>query len=135
LTDGVNLDLIRDAFELLGEMPHHQPTGDLRADLVGELRSFRRAMNDCRLDRVLAVLAERSTALPELEPIRNRFVNEGERIIRTVLAHHVRGAQLEAGVMMLSGLIVHATLMRGTPPSDGIINRGVDIMLNSIKPK
>lgn len=71
------LDLVRDAFALLGEMPHHVATGDLRMDLVGELLSFRRAMEAHRLDRVLGVLAERATAVPELVPIRDRFVAEG----------------------------------------------------------
>ena len=38
------LDIIRDAFAMLGDMPHHQPVGDLHTDLIGELHSFRRAM-------------------------------------------------------------------------------------------
>lgn len=126
------LDLIRDAFALLGEMPHHETTGDLRADLIGELHSFRRAMEEHRLDRVLGVLAERSTALPELVPIRDRFVTEGERPIRTLLARHLRGARLDAAVLMLCGAIVHAALMRGERPSDTVIVRAVDAVLAMI---
>ncbi|HYN56665.1 MAG TPA: helix-turn-helix domain-containing protein [Motilibacterales bacterium] len=35
------MDLLRDAFAHYGEMPHYEPTtGDPRADLRGELRSF-----------------------------------------------------------------------------------------------
>jgi AcrR family transcriptional regulator len=123
------LDLVREAFALLGEMPHHVPTGDLRADLVGELHSFRRAMEEHRLDRVLGVLAERSTALPELVPIRDRFVAEGERPIRMLLARHLRGARLDAAVLMLCGAIVHAALMRGDRPSDAVIARAVDAVV------
>lgn len=126
------LDLVRDAFALLGEMPHHEPVGDLRTDLLGELHSFRRAMQVHRLDRVLAVLAERSTVLPELQEVRDRFVTEGERPIRAVLSTHLRGARLDAAVLMLCGLVVHSTLMRGTPPSDTVIARAVDAVLASI---
>lgn len=123
------VDLVRDAFALLGEMPHHTATGDLRADLVGELHSFRRAMEEHRLDRVLAVLAERATTQPELVPIRDRFVGEGERPIRTLLARRLRGARLDAAVLMLCGAIVHATLLRGERPSDLVIARAVDAVM------
>lgn len=123
------LDLIRDAFALLGEMPHHAATGDLRTDLVGELHSFRRAMEEHRLDRVLGVLAEHTTAHPELVPVRDRFVAEGERPIRTLLARHLRGARLDAAVLMLCGTVVHATLMRGTRPSDAVIAHAVDAVM------
>lgn len=123
------LDLVRDAFALLGEMPHHVATGDLRMDLVGELLSFRRAMEAHRLDRVLGVLAERATAVPELVPIRDRFVAEGERPIRLLLARHLRGARLDAAVLMLCGTIVHAVLMRGERPSDAVITRAVDAVM------
>ena len=127
------LDLIRDAFALFGEMPHHEPVGDLRADLIGELHSFRRAMKQHRLDRVLAVLAEGSTAQPELVPIRDRFVADGERPVRSLLAPHLRGARLDAAVLMLSGAIVHAALMHGELPTDAIIARTVDAVMAMIE--
>jgi AcrR family transcriptional regulator len=126
------LDLVRDTFARLGEMPHHRPTGDLRADLIGELHSFRRAMDEHRLDRVLSVLAERSTAVPELAPVRDRFVADGERPIRTLLAPHLRGARLDAAVLMLCGAVVHAVLMRGSRPSDTMIERSVDAVIGMI---
>lgn len=127
------LDLIRDAFSTLGEMPHHESVGDLRADLVGELHSFRRAMEAHRLDRVLAVLAERSTALPELAPVRDRFVAKGERPIRALLSRHLRGARLDAAVLMLCGTVVHAALMRGELPSDSVIARTVDAVMAMVE--
>ena len=127
------LDLIRDTFERLGEMPHHQPTGDLRADLVGELRSFRRAMEEQHLDRILVVLAERATTVPALAPIRDRFVADGERPIRRLLARHLRGARLEAAVLMLCGSVVHAALLRGDRPSDVVIDRAVDAVMAMVE--
>ena len=120
------VDLIRDTFERLGEMPHHEPTGDVRADLVGELRSFRQAMEEQHLDRILAVLAERATTVPALAPIRDRFVADGERPIRRLLARHLRGARLEAAVLMLCGTVVHAALLHGERPTDAVLDRAVD---------
>lgn len=127
------LDLIRDAFALLGEMPHHEPIGDLRSDLIGELHSFRSAMETYRLDRVLAVLAERSTVLPELEAVRDRFVADGERPIRALLARHLRGGRLDAAVLMLCGAVVHAALMRGALPSDAVIAHTVDAVVAMVE--
>lgn len=127
------LDLIRDAFDLLGEMPHYEPVGDLRADLTGELHSFRRAMEAHHLDRVLGVLAERSTSLPELAPIRDRFVAEGEKPIRSLLARQLRGTSLDAAVLMLCGTIVHSMLMRGDRPSDAVIARTVDAVMAMVE--
>jgi AcrR family transcriptional regulator len=127
------LDLVRDAFALLGEMPHHEPVGDLRTDLIGELHSFRRAMHEHRLDRLLSVLAERSTASADLAPIRDRFVQEGERPIRLLLSRHLRGARLDAAVLMLCGTIVHAALMRGERPGDAVIARAVDAVMAMVE--
>lgn len=127
-------DLVREAFEALGAMPHHEPTGDLRSDLVGELRSFRAAMQEHRLDRVLAVLAEGSSVRAELAPIRDRFVADGERPIRLVLSRHLRGARLDAAVLMLCGAIVHSVLLRGVLPSDAVIDRAVDAVVALVAP-
>src|ERR1700712_6093017 len=52
------IDLITMAIEALGEMPHHQRTGDLRADVIAELKVFRRGILDLGLDRVLASMAQ-----------------------------------------------------------------------------
>lgn len=122
-------DLIRDAFTMLGEVPHHVPTGDLRSDLIGELQGFRNAMQVHRLDRVLAVLAEGSTAWPELVSVRDQFVADGERPIRSLLSRQLRGARLDAAVLMLCGAVVHSALMHGRLPSDSVIDRTVGAVM------
>lgn len=123
------LALVRDAFAAFGDMPHHTPTGDARADLVGELTSFRTAMRERRLDRALAVLAERADPVPELVAVRARFVEEGERPLREVLAG-VLPAHLVAPVSaMLCGLVVHSVLLRGEGPSDADLAAAVDLVL------
>jgi AcrR family transcriptional regulator len=123
------LALVRDAFASFGAMPHHEPTGDLRADLVGELVSFRTAMTEHRLDRALAVLAERAGPVPELTEVRDAFVQDGERPMRRVLEPLLSGARLEAATAMLCGAIVHPVLLRGTSPSDEEIAVVVDVVL------
>src|ERR1700760_2101298 len=47
------VELITMAIESLGKMPHHERTGDLRADVIEELKVFRTGILDLRLDRVL----------------------------------------------------------------------------------
>lgn len=128
------LDLLRDAFAGFGDMPHHEPSGDLRADLVGELRSFRTAMVERRLDRALAVLAERASVsadVPEIVAIRDAFIRDGERPIREVLGRVLDGARLEAATMMLNGAVLHSVLMHGRPPTDDMIDVAVGVVLDA----
>ncbi len=54
----LRVDLIMLALDAIGDMPHQEPTGDLRADLIGELRVFRQVVLEYRLDQILAVMAQ-----------------------------------------------------------------------------
>ncbi|WP_336923516.1 TetR/AcrR family transcriptional regulator [Aquipuribacter sp. SD81] len=123
------LALVRDAFADFGDMPHHTPTGDVRGDLVGELTSFRTAMRERRLDRALAVLAERAGPVPELVDVRARFVEEGERPLREVLAGALPDGLVAPVSAMLCGLVVHSVLLRGEGPSDADVESAVDLVL------
>lgn len=123
------LALVREAFAAFGGMPHHEPTGELRADLVGELTSFRAAMVEHRLDRALVVLAERSGPVPELVEVRDRFVDDGERPMRRLLAGRLAEPALGAVTGMLCGAVVHPVLLRGHVPSDEELALVVDVVL------
>jgi AcrR family transcriptional regulator len=125
--------LVRDAFGAFGAMPHHEPTGDIRADLVGELRSFRAAMSERRLDRALAILAERAGPVPELQEVRRAFVEDGERPLRRLLEPFLSGARLEAVTAMLCGVVVHPVLLRGDPPDDRVIDAAVGLVLGDLE--
>lgn len=124
------LSLVRDAFAAFGDMPHHRPTGDLRADLLGELRSFRSAMVERRLDRALVVLAERAGPVAELVEVRDAFVEDGERPMRRLLAPSLREPALGAVTAMLCGAVVHPVLLRGHVPTDVELGLVVDIVLS-----
>ena len=128
-------DLLRDAFSGFGDMPHHESTGDLRTDLVGELRSFRTAMVDRRLDRALAVLAEKCSearTAADIVDIRDAFVAEGERPLRRLLADVADGPTAEAATLMLNGAVLHSVLMHGRPPSDEVIDTAVDLVMRAL---
>lgn len=123
--------LVRDAFARFGAMPHAEAVGTLREDLLTELRSFRTAMVEHRLDRALAVLAERAPTVPELVPVLEAFVTDGERPLRERLAPLLPSVQREAAVLMLCGAVVHGRLLHGRAPDDEVLAEAVDAVLRA----
>lgn len=124
--------LVSDAFSRLRQMPHHSPTGDLRADLITEVTTFRTGMEQQRLDRALCALVELTSTVPELTEVRARLVADGERVVRELLRPHLEGAELEAATLMLVGSILHGAIMHGVPPMDSVIAAAVDLTLRAI---
>jgi len=122
-------DILREAFGGLQEAHHHTPAGDVREDLIGELTTFRTVIEQRRIDRALAALAELAAADPELADVRDEVVSAGERVLRELLAPRLQGAELEAAILMLSGAILNAAMMHGRPPADDVIAAAVDIVL------
>ncbi|WP_197283507.1 TetR/AcrR family transcriptional regulator [Mycobacterium sp. Marseille-P9652] len=121
-------DLAAMALDALGDVAHHERTGELRADLIGELTAFRQAVVDRRLDRVLSAMAQWAT-VETMSDIRNRINAEGQRPIRAMLGEAFDGAELEAAISMLSGVVACPSLMFGTVPDDDVIAAAVDIVL------
>jgi AcrR family transcriptional regulator len=124
------IDLIAMAIESLGEMPHHQRTGDLRADLVAELQVFRQGVVEIRLDRVLTGMAEWAS-VEQMRDIRDRVNTDGQRQMYEMLGEVLSGAQLVAAVSMLTGVVACPSLMFGSLPDDAVIEAAVDIVLAS----
>ncbi len=122
-------DLVRQAFSAYGDMPHFEATGDVTADLVGELQSFCRAMVERRLDRALAMLAERAQTIESITPVRDDFVAVGERPMRESLQWITDPSRRDAALMMLCGLVTHSVLMHGSAPTDAVLDAAVDIVL------
>ncbi|WP_380164748.1 TetR/AcrR family transcriptional regulator C-terminal ligand-binding domain-containing protein [Jannaschia sp. R86511] len=129
------VDLLGGVFANLDDATHHVPTGDLRADLIAELTAFRTELVEHRLDRVLAVLAERSQPLAEFRAVRERFVAEGERTLREILSSRVSGLRLEAAVLLLFGGMLHAVLLHGRAPDDETIDVLVDLVVPNLTPE
>lgn len=124
-------DLLRETFSLFRDMPHHRPSGDLREDLVAELTMFRTAMQEYRLDRVLAVLADVAGAEPALAPVREEVVASGEHLVRDLLATVFSGGEAEAAAHMLCGVVLNPTFMHGRLPDDDLIRSAVDLLLRA----
>jgi AcrR family transcriptional regulator len=127
------VDLITLGLDALGDMPHQEPTGDLRADLVGELRFFRQAVADYRLDQLLSVMAQWGS-VDDMARVRDRINTEAQRPIRGMLGEVFAGPELEAAISMLAGVVACPTLMFGTPPTDDVIEVAVDMILRSGRP-
>lgn len=126
------LDLIMLALDALGEMPHQERTGDLRTDVIGELRVFRQAVIDLRLDHILSVMAQWAS-VEEMARVRDRINSDGQGPLRGMLAEVLAGAQLDAAVSMLTGVVACPTLMFGTLPDDAVIEAAVDLVLTAVK--
>jgi AcrR family transcriptional regulator len=125
-------DLLASALKALGEMPHHEPTGDLRADLIGELKMFRLAVQERHLDRVLSAMAQWAT-VEAMAKIRDSLNTDAQRPIRTILQTSFAGAELEAAISMLAGVVACPALMFGTVPDDDVIEAAVDVVVRSAK--
>lgn len=123
-------DLIALALDSVGDIPHHPRSGDLRDDLIGELRIFRDAVLNYRLDQVLAGMAQWAS-VEELREIRDKINTDGQRPLRTMLEERFAGAELEAVVSMLAGVVACPSIMFGRPPDDDNITAAVDVILRS----
>ena len=121
------VDLLRAAFSVYGQTPHlYAPTGDLRTDVLGELRSFCTVMAEHRVDRALAILAERAQVVPDVEDIREMVVADGERPLREMLGVLLSGPELDSAVMSLCGLVTHSVLLHGRVPTQATLEAAVD---------
>jgi AcrR family transcriptional regulator len=121
-------DLVAMALDAIGDLPHHDRTGDLRTDLIAELVLFRTAVRDMRLDRVLLAMAQ-SASVERMAQVREDFNRRGQRMVRDMLADAFTGARLEAAVSMISGVVACPTIMFGELPDDDVIAAAVDIVL------
>jgi len=121
-------DLVLLALDALGDWPHHAPSGELRADVIGELTVLRRALTELRLDRVVYGLAQSATD-DAASALRDRVNAEVQRPLRDLLAQRFSGIRLAAAVSMLTGVVVCPALLFGASPGDVQIGAAVDMVL------
>ncbi len=124
------VELIALALDALGELPHHERSGDLRADLIGELTAFRGGITNMRLDRILTGMAQWAS-IDEMREIRDTINGSGQGPLRAMLEEVLNGVELEAAVSMLTGVVACPAIMFGTLPEDDVIAAAVDIVLRS----
>jgi AcrR family transcriptional regulator len=128
------VDLIVLAVDALGELPHHERSGDLRADIIGELAAFRGGITEMRLDLILTGMAQWAS-VQEMREIRDKINNSGQGQMRAMLGEFLDGAELEAALSMLTGVVACPSIMFGTLPDDDVIAAAVDIVLRSATPR
>src|ERR1700744_3253946 len=121
-------DLIVLALDALGELPHHEQNGDLRDDVIGELQAFGGGITEMRLDRILTGMAQWAS-VDEMREIRDKINNSGQGPMRAMLGELFDGAELEAALSMLTGVVACPSIMFGTVPDDVVITAAVDIVL------
>jgi AcrR family transcriptional regulator len=127
------VELIALALDALGELPHHERSGDLRSDLIGELQAFRGGITEMRLDRILTGMAQWAS-FDEMREIRDKVNSSGQGPLRAMLEEVLGGVELEAAVSMLTGVVACPSIMFGALPDDEVIAAAVDIVLRSAKP-
>jgi AcrR family transcriptional regulator len=115
------VDLLIEAFNHIGAIPHHEPTGDLRQDLIGELTVLRTVLIDHGLARVLTTLADRAATNPELAEFRDSIVAEGNRCFHSIFGRHQSPEQAELSSALVLGTIYYLATMTDQPISDDTI--------------
>ncbi|MEM7340549.1 MAG: TetR family transcriptional regulator [Actinomycetota bacterium] len=120
------IDLLSEAFRHFGSTPHHERTGDLRADLIGELTVLRSVLVDEGLGRVLSTVAERAVSNPELAGLRDLMVAEGTRILDAALIDHMAPDRARTATTLAIGSIFYLATMTDDPISDQTIAGLVD---------
>lgn len=128
-----HIELLRAGLEHMADLPHHQPTGRLRQDLIGELEVFGDELTNHGTARVIAGLAERAGDQPELANILRGLSDDGSSRLRAILlAHGTPVDQLPATVAMLAGAVFYRVTCEQLRPTNKFIESVVDTALRSI---
>ncbi|WP_432513300.1 TetR/AcrR family transcriptional regulator [Kineococcus sp. SYSU DK001] len=109
-------DLVRASIErICDEADHPAATGDLRADLRASLLDFAHDLSAGRLDRLLAGVLEHADHGPAVADLRLRLYETGTRALRAVLTAHLRPADVDPVLVLLTGaVLVHVSYAGGT---------------------
>jgi AcrR family transcriptional regulator len=131
----IELGLEAASLEAESSRPLH--TGDLRADVIAELRDLRSALTDRGLKPLLLLITQRATYDEEFRKIRQQLLQRGAGPIRALLREAVRSGELRANVdvdellSLLAGPIIYEIVLRDRPFPDRRIASLADLILNS----
>jgi AcrR family transcriptional regulator len=131
--------LVRDAVLSANLAVRHQmPTsGDLRVDLLMELRNLRSELTSGRLATVLAALIDRAEWEPELDAVKVTVSRYAGRIIHTIVSTAVATGQIgtvtdpDDSISLLLGPLVYRRLVSVEDLSDSFLERVVDGYLSA----
>jgi AcrR family transcriptional regulator len=115
-------------------------TGDLRSDLVAELRALRTALVDRGLKRLMVLVMERAIHDPEFRIIRHQLNERGGENLRSLLRDAVKRGDLRSNldlediVSQLAGPIIYEVVLHDKIVTDKRLNRLVDFVLRGCRP-
>jgi AcrR family transcriptional regulator len=131
--------LVRDAVLSANLAVRHQmPTsGDLREDLLMELRNLRSELTSGRLATVLAALIDRAEWEPELDAVKVTVSRYAGRIIHALVSSAVASCQIgnftdpADSISLLLGPLVYRRLVSAEYLTDSFLERVVDAYLSA----
>jgi AcrR family transcriptional regulator len=129
------IELGLEAASLEAESAQPVPTGDLRADIIAELRELRSALTERGLKPLMLLITERATYDEEFRKVRQRLMQRGVGPMRALLRNAVSVGDLRANVnademlSMLAGPIIYEIVMRERSFPDRRILALVDLVL------
>jgi AcrR family transcriptional regulator len=131
--------LVRDAVLSANLAVRHQMpmSGDLRVDLLMELRNLRSELTSGRLATVLAALIDRAEWEPELDAVKVTVSRYAGRIIHTIVSTAVATGQIgtftdpDDSISLLLGPLVYRRLVSVEDLTDSFLERVVDGYLSA----
>jgi AcrR family transcriptional regulator len=114
-------------------------TGDLRTDLLAELRALRTALVDRGLKRLMVLVMERAIHDPEFRFIRQQLNERGGENLRNLLRDAVKRGDLRSNidlqemVSQLVGPVIYEVVLRDQIVTDKRLIRLVNFVLHGCR--
>jgi TetR/AcrR family transcriptional regulator, regulator of autoinduction and epiphytic fitness len=129
--------LVADAVLSVNLSVRHQVpiTGDVRADLITELKSMRVELTEKSLATILAALIDRAEWEPDLRAIKVKMTRYAVSVQRMVLANAAfdgripRDSDIDAMIALFQGALLYRRLVSDEPITDEFIEHIVDLVL------
>jgi AcrR family transcriptional regulator len=131
--------LLIDAFHSRVEHSTHEPTGDVRADLVAIARGLATKLRNPQWSRILATLIDAAESDPELSELTAAFTQQRREAVRAVLERGIADGELDPGIdtelaaQMVGGAIFYQRLVRRRAADDREVARMVDLLLDGLR--
>lgn len=124
--------LLMDALDAIGTQMHSEPTGDLRADVLGELQRFRKLISEPTQGRLLATLAYHGCTDADLGSFKERMTARHTALVREAICRSQKSGELRAdldpdeAVGALFGPLCYRFFLSGEPVTAALVRRVVD---------
>lgn len=133
--------MLRDAIVQRIQAAHITPSGDLRADLVGELDALRKLLHDPVSEYGMRAVIERAGADPGFAALKQELYAAGSRVQREILERARAAGELPAdldvdlAIDRLAGPLVYRRLLAGGAFGTDVVRAVVDGFLAAESPR